>query len=362
MNSVNELNENLCRELMELHTLGVNGGYTQTDVEDVARAFTGWTHNRAVQSCSGKILTSNGIQFMNRCQLLPGGQTRVSNSRQAGMTPGQKPCWAARCRRAAAWRTVKTCWTYWRATPRPHTSSPASLSSASSVYATAGHSSSAPPAVFQDTDGDIRSVLRTIVTSPLILAAAAHRAKVKTPIEFVLSARRALAAPVGNTGEVVDLLIDLGQTPFGRLTPDGWPKRGTEWINTGSLLKRINLAARIASDELPSIPIASQPPFSALIAVPFDRQVKGVIDILLHGQASARLRAALAAERPRKAIEPADASLHTARSHRDRAGNRPISRVVEYALAGALRSTEAGSGSHDAETRSEDDRLARNIP
>jgi hypothetical protein len=151
---------------------------------------------------------------------------------------------------------------------------------------------------FLRTDGDIRAVMRTIVTSPEFGTPEVYGAKIKTPLELVLSTRRALNAPIDTAAENVDLLIKLGQTPFGYLTPDGWPETGADWMNAGALMKRMNFATSVSKDELPSIPLAAWPQWSTLATRPFAQQVDGVINALLNGRATPALREALLASRP----------------------------------------------------------------
>jgi hypothetical protein len=145
------------------------------------------------------------------------------------------------------------------------------------------------------TDGDIREVIRTVVSSPEFLAADAYGAKVKSPLELVLSMRRALAAPVDTAAEVIDLLLALEQPPMGRESPDGWPETGAGWLNVGAMRTRVDLATRIAQGGVPSIPIERSPIWRALVGRPADTQVQGMIDMLLNGRVSAETRASMSA-------------------------------------------------------------------
>src|SRR5262249_19583306 len=88
---------------------------------------------------------------------------------------------------------------------------------------------------FRRTDGDIAQVVRTIVKSPEFFPRAAFRAKVKTPFEFVVSARRAVGASADTTPTTARSIAQLGQPIFGRVTPDGWPDKGVAWMNSGTL-------------------------------------------------------------------------------------------------------------------------------
>lgn len=279
------LNENFARELLELHTLGVDGGYTQADVNDVARAFTGWTHS----------LVSNG-----RISI-----TGMSNERAAVFSFN-----AARHDTAAkvvlgrvlpAGRGIQDGEDVLDILAR-HPSTAQFIAKKLIVRFV---SDSPPPslvdraaATYLRTNGDIREVMRTIVTSPEFRSPAVFRAKVKTPVELVLGTRRALGAPVDTAAEMIDLLIDLEQPPFGHLTPEGWPETGGRWMNAGAMRTRLSLATRIANGEMPSIPVEQWPSWASLSRETFDRQVDGVVRTLLEGRVSDRTRAVLIAARP----------------------------------------------------------------
>ena len=166
------LNENYARELMELHTLGVDGGYTQKDVQEVARAFTGWTIANPRQG--------GGFQFEPRMH-----------------DDGEKIVLGHRIKAGGGRRTASRCSTSSRRIRPPRASSRPSWRAGSSPTIRRPRSSIARRRASATRDGDIREVVRTIVTSPEFFAPAAYRAKVKTPFEFVVSAVRATAADVG---------------------------------------------------------------------------------------------------------------------------------------------------------------------
>jgi hypothetical protein len=148
------LNENYGRELLELHTLGVDGGYTQKDVIEVARAFTGWTIDR-----------DGSFRFVDALH-----------------DPGEKSCSATRSRQAAASRTVKRCSTSWHRIRRRHTTLPISSRSGWCRRTAPCARRSRRGTVPDNPAGDLREVVRTIVTSPEFLDASARDAKFKTPL------------------------------------------------------------------------------------------------------------------------------------------------------------------------------------
>jgi uncharacterized protein (DUF1800 family) len=262
------LNENYGRELLELHTLGVDGGYTQQDVINVARALTGWTvddpgagggfvFRPAMHDASPKLVLGHE---------LPGGRG-IEDGEEVLDIVARHPATARFIARKLVRYLVSD-------------SVPTSL-----VDRVA--------AAFTRTDGDIRQVLATIVTSPEFYSRAAYRAKVKTPFELVVSTMRAMDQLPDTTPRTAQLPSRLGQPVFGRLTPDGWPDDAQEWINSGAILNRINFGTIAANGGLPGVTIDRWPPAALLRTAPFPEQVDGVIGELLGGEVSPETRSIL---------------------------------------------------------------------
>ncbi len=218
------LNENYARELMELHTLGVDGGYTQKDVTEVAKVFTGWTIDEP----------RRGAAFhFNERRHEPGtkyvmGKTIQANGDQEGL---------------AVLHQLAT--------------SPATAHHLSQQLAERFVSDTPPPVLvdrmaktYLHSDGDIRQVLRTMFTSPEFWSREAYRAKVKTPEEFVLSAVRATGGEVDRPAMVFNAMGQLGMPFFGCQTPNGYSWAAGAWVNSGDLLSRINIALALASHKL----------------------------------------------------------------------------------------------------------------
>lgn len=261
------LNENYARELLELHTLGVDGGYTQQDVIEVARALTGWTVARGATGDGG---------FTFRPRTHDAGPKRilgVSFAAGRGMEDGEAvldllakhPSTARHIATKLARRLVSD-------TP------PAALVERAAR-------------VFTLTNGDIREVVRVITASPEFWASSAWRSKVKSPFEVVVSTMRALGASPDSTPRVALMMARLGQPLYGHQAPNGWPETGEAWMNTGSILNRINFGIAIASDRRG--PLAQWPLASALTTAPRDTQVDGVVQALLGGAISAETRQVL---------------------------------------------------------------------
>ena len=262
------LNENYARELMELHTLGVDGGYTQKDVIQVARALTGWTIARGpngggfvfrgeTHDAGAKIVL--GVQF-------PAGRG-VEDGEQVLDMLAKSPATARFIATKLARRFVSD------------TPPPALVDRAA--------------AVFLKTDGDIRETLRAVITSQEFFSTAAYRSKVKSPFELVVSTLRAMNAQPDPTPRAVQFVNRLGQPLYGHQAPDGYPEIGDAWMNTGSILNRINFGLAAASGRVPGVRIADWPTSRELATLPREQQVDGVIRTLLGGSASPDTRQVL---------------------------------------------------------------------
>jgi uncharacterized protein (DUF1800 family) len=262
------LNENYARELMELHTLGVDGGYTQQDVIEVARALTGWTLSRG----------ANGGAFLFRADVHDAGAKRILGTdfpAGRGQEEGEAVLdLLARHPATARFIATKLARRFVSDTP------PAALVTRAA-------------ATFQRTNGDIREVMRTIVTSPEFFATAAYRAKVKSPFELVTSTLRAMNAAPDATPRTTQFVSRLGQPIFGHQAPNGYPETGDAWMNTGAILNRINFGLAAASGRVPGIRLADWPAAKTLATLPREQQVDGVIRELLGGAVSTDTRQVL---------------------------------------------------------------------
>ena len=221
------LNENYARELMELHTLGVDGGYTQHDVTEVARAFTGWTIGAPRQGAGFRFdarLHDNGDKVALGHTLNAGGQ---KDGEQVLDILARHPSTARFISTKLARRFVSDA-------PPP-----------SLIDRTARR--------FQDTDGDLREVVRTILTSQEFYDQSAYRAKVKNPFEFVVSAVRATNADVKHAAFLARTLQQLGMPLFMSQPPTGYADRADAWVNTGALVNRMSFAVSLADNKIPGI-------------------------------------------------------------------------------------------------------------
>ncbi len=221
------LNENYARELMELHTVGVNGGYTQADVTEVARILTGWTLERAERG---------------------GGFLFDANRHE----PGTKKAWGEKWKENGEMEGRALL--HYLAT-RPQTAQFVSRKLAVRFV------SDDPPQALVDrmaatylaSDGDISAVLRTLFHAPELWAVENDHAKVKTPLEFVLSAARASDAEIDNMRPLENELRTLGMPLYGCVPPTGWDAKSAAWVSTGALVDRMNFALNLAANRLPGI-------------------------------------------------------------------------------------------------------------
>lgn len=223
------LNENYARELMELHTVGVNGGYSQADVTQVAKVLTGWTVDRPQRGGS--------FRFDPR-RHEPGTKTVMGKKfKDHGAQEGRdllhmlatRPATAQFISRKLAVRFV----------------------------------SDDPPQLLVDrmaktflsTDGDIKAVLTTLFHSPEFWNSDVYRAKVKTPIEFVVSAARVSNADIENMQPLANAVREMGMPIYGCVTPNGYSWTSDTWVSTNALVNRMNFALSLAANRFPGIAI-----------------------------------------------------------------------------------------------------------
>ena len=222
------LNENYGRELMELHTLGVDGGYTQKDVTEVARCFTGWT---ILQPQRGGDFVFNPRAHDNGEKVVLG----VKIPAGGGMSDGEKvldilarhPSTAHFISRELAQRFV----------------------------------ADAPPAALVDrmaqtflkTGGDLREVMKTMLASKEFWSVDAYRTKMKSPLDLVVRAVRAEDGQVDYALNLANQVAQLGEPLYRKQEPTGYSNLGKEWVNTAGLLARMNFALQLADNRIPGV-------------------------------------------------------------------------------------------------------------
>jgi uncharacterized protein (DUF1800 family) len=236
------INENYARELMELHTLGVDGGYTQKDVQEVARCFTGWTifaprgAGAAAASLMGDRARENAGKFYFAPRMHDDGEKVVLGQKipsGGGMKDGLMVLDILAHHQSTA-RYIATKLARHFVMDNP----PSAL-----VDRVA--------AAFTKSDGDIRETLKAIFFSPEFNSAEAYRAKVKRPFELTISAVRTLGGETTGGPQLHQWIARMGEPLYGYQTPNGYSDTAENWVNTGALLERLNFGLALASNRIP---------------------------------------------------------------------------------------------------------------
>ena len=288
------LNENYARELMELHTLGVDGGYTQGDIVEVAKAFSGWTiaDPRGFRRSAANMISGEENRALERLQRQSGipddlesgefyfnarwharGPKTILGEKidEGGMKDGLKvldmlanhPSTARHIARKLAVKFVND---------KPNDDLVERIAKA-----------------FTDSKGDIKTTLRAIFNDEEFFAPQNYRAKIKTPFELAISAVRTIGADTNSSPAMVALLQKLGEVPYGYQAPTGYPDTAENWVNTGALLERLNFAVALSSGRIPGTR-ANLGKFDAGDKTSIlDRSIK----IILAGEVSPQTRAML---------------------------------------------------------------------
>lgn len=223
------LNENYAREIMELHTLGVDGGYTQKDVTELARVFTGWSLTRPQQGDASFVFRHN-LHDMGAKTVLgvhfPAGGGMEEGERMIHIL-AHHPSTAHHIAYQLCQRLV---------------------------------SDDPPPALvnrvakrFLDTDGDLRQTVKAVLDSPEFWDPKYYDAKVKSPFEYVASAVRAVGGHLDDPTPLARSLQQMGEPLYGAQPPTGYSEKASAWINTGALLARLNFALALAANKMPGV-------------------------------------------------------------------------------------------------------------
>src|SRR6266446_5832283 len=255
------LNENYGRELMELHTLGVDGGYTQKDVTEVARCFTGWTIDKPRQYADFK--------FDDRLHDPDPKIVLGKKIHAGGMKDGEQVI-DLLVRHPSTARFIST------------------------KLARRFVSDTPPPALvnrmaqtFQSSDGDIKAVLHTMIWSPEFWSRESYRAKIKTPFELVVSAVRALGTDVDTPMPLVQWVARIGEPLYQCQPPTGYSDKADAWVNTGALLNRLNYSLALAGNKMRG----ARTDVASLLGVESSADPKAALDravqVFLGGQAGA---------------------------------------------------------------------------
>jgi uncharacterized protein (DUF1800 family) len=261
------LNENYGRELMELHTLGVDGGYTQQDVIEVARCFTGWTIRNA--------RTKPEFAFDDRVHDPQPKRLLGKKIHAGGIRDGEQALdLLAR---------------------DPHTAHHIALELAQHFV------SDTPPGAlvdhmavaFRKSGGDLRETMHAMIYSPEFWSRSAYRAKIKTPFELVVSAVRALGADVDTAVPLVNWVTRIGEPLYQCLPPTGYSDKAAAWVNAGALLNRLNFALALAGNRLAGSQVQIAPLLGSEAETDPYQALERAVNVFLAGQLSANTRSTL---------------------------------------------------------------------
>jgi uncharacterized protein (DUF1800 family) len=219
------INENYARELLELHTMGVDRGYTQQDIIEVARCLTGWTILEPLQ----------GGEFVFNARIHDGDPKKVLGTKipaGGGQDDGE------RVLDILAKRTETAQFIARKLAQRFVADDPPSKLVDRMTRK------------FRDTDGDLRAVVKAMIESPEFFSQGAQRAKLKSPFEFVVSALRASVSQLTDPTAIAQRLADMGQPLYRKVEPTGYSTLAEEWLNTSGLLARANFAAELSAKRL----------------------------------------------------------------------------------------------------------------
>jgi uncharacterized protein (DUF1800 family) len=263
------INENYARELMELHTLGVDGGYTQKDVQEVARCFTGWTIDQPRKVA----------KFIFRPRIHDDGEKTVLGRRipaGGGERDGEMvieilahhPSTAKFISTALVRRFVSD------TPPQPLVDKVAQ--------------------VFMETGGDIREMMRTILSSREFNSADAYRNKIKSPFELAASAIRAMGGETDGSPALGQLIAKMGEPLYRYQAPTGYPDRASQWVNAGALLQRVNFSLALSANRIPGTTVrldgvSSGLPVANATSNAMDRAIMELLDGDITGQTRAIL-------------------------------------------------------------------------
>ena len=288
------INENYARELMELHTLGVDGGYTQKDVQEVARCFTGWTiiaprgAGAAAQAVlngpAAEMLRTRAGTFVFRPAVHDNGEKIVLGHKipaGGGVKDGLMVLDILAHHPSTAKFIATKLVRHFVADDPP----PALVDRVAQTY--------------MKSDGDIREMLRTIFSSPEFNSPEAYRAKVKRPFELAVSAVRTLGADTNGGPQFHQWIARMGQPLYGFQTPNGYSDTAENWVNTGALLERMNFALALVSNRIPGTRVD----LSKLLGdaktgttVDKDKLLDRFVTLIVGGEISAKTRQTLLKE------------------------------------------------------------------
>jgi uncharacterized protein (DUF1800 family) len=250
------INENYARELMELHTLGVEGGYTQKDIVEVAKAFTGWTiaDPRGYRRSAANMINDRESKALDRLQKMAGVPDDIESGEfyfnQNWHEKGEKNILGQKINEGGMKDGLKVIDILVK-----HPSTAKFIARKLAVKFVSDKPGEAlvtrVAQAFQKSEGDIKTTLRALFNDPEFFAPENYRAKIKTPFELAISALRAVGADTNSSPALLALINKMGEIPYGYQAPTGYPDTAEDWVNTGALLERMNFAVALVSNRIP---------------------------------------------------------------------------------------------------------------
>lgn len=250
------INENYARELMELHTLGVDGGYTQADIVEVAKAFTGWTiaDPRGYRRAAADDIQGNQNRALNRLQRQAGIPDDIESGEfyfnERWHESGTKTVLGQKINEGGMKDGLKVIDIL-----VAHPSTARFIAKKLAVKFVSDNPGDElvkrVAKAFQDSKGDIKTTLKALFSDKEFFAPENYRAKIKTPFELAISAIRTIGADTNSSPAILAMLNKLGEVPYGYQAPTGYPDTAEDWVNAGALLERLNFAVALASNRIP---------------------------------------------------------------------------------------------------------------
>lgn len=288
------INENYARELMELHTLGVDGGYTQKDIVEIAKCFTGWTIADARgyrRAAAGNIMGTEDRRIA-RLQRQPGVPDDIESGEfyfnDRWHEKGDKAVLGQKINDGGVKDGLKVLDILVN-----HPSTAKFIARKLAVKFVSDNPSEAlvgrVATAFHKSGGDIKTTLKALFTDKEFFAPENYRAKIKTPFELAVSSIRALGADTNAGPGMLAMLNKLGEVPYGYQAPTGYPDTAEDWVNTGALLERLNFAVAVSSNRIPGTRVNLKTFEAANRSGILDKTIAALLD----GEISTATRASL---------------------------------------------------------------------
>ena len=298
------INENYAREIMELHTLGVEGGYTQADIKEVARAFTGWTivdargYRRAFANMANGVEDKRVTRLARLMGLPDDAKSGTFFFNELAHDKGGKSVLGQKINEGGIKDGLKVIDVLVN-----HPSTAKFIARKLAVKFVSDNPSEAlvdrVAQAFNQSKGDIKTTLRALFTDKEFFAAENYRAKIKTPFEVVISAIRTVGADT-NGGQIQAMLQKMGEPLYGYQAPTGYPDTAEDWVNTGALLERLNFAVAFASNRIPGTRVN----LKQFEGKDKPQTLNQAVAVVLNGEISPNTKATLLKQLEQPLIEP----------------------------------------------------------